>query len=148
SLPDDMKRELPLQTQNRGRIWRIVPDGVGKMQKPQLGKMTSAELVPLLADANIWVRLTAQRLLVQRQDKSVAPALKELARAKKSERGRAHALWTLNGLGLLNDELVEAALKDESAGVREQALRLAEPRMDDLTFRMLAAWTARNDESR
>src|SRR5206468_12438181 len=101
SLPDDMKKELPLQTQNRGRIWRIVPPGTATVRKPALSKAPSAELVPLLADANMWWRLTAQRLLVERQDKSVVPALEELARTMKSDRGRAHALWTLLGLGPL-----------------------------------------------
>ncbi|MFL5340940.1 MAG: PVC-type heme-binding CxxCH protein [Gemmataceae bacterium] len=129
SLPDDMKRELPLQTQNRGRIWRIVPDGVGKMQKPALGKMTSADLVPLLADENIWVRLTAQRLLVERQDTSVVPGLVRLVRTTKSDYGKVHALWSLRGLHSLDDELIVAAMSDRAPGVREQALRLAEGRL-------------------
>ena len=131
SLPDDMKKVLPLQTQNRGRIWRITPDGVGKMQKPQLGKMTSAELVPLLADANMWTRLTAQRLLVERQDKLAAPAIAKLFETSKSAPGRAHALWTMRGLGSLTDKSISSALNDESAGVCEQGLRLGEDRFDE-----------------
>src|SRR5262249_38097313 len=43
--------------------------------------------------------------------------------------GGADALWTLHGLEALTDEEVLAALKDENAGVREQALRLAEERL-------------------
>ena len=43
--------------------------------------------------------------------------------------GRVHALWTLEGLKALPDRLIEAALKDGTAGVREQALRLAEERL-------------------
>ena len=40
---------------------------------------TPAQLVAHLSDANGWWRDTAQQLLVQRNDKSVVPALKQLA---------------------------------------------------------------------
>ena len=39
---------------------------------------------------------------------------------------RIHALWTLDGLGLETADVV-AALKDQHGGVRENAVRLAEP---------------------
>ena len=55
--------------------------------------------------------------------------LETLARKGASPFGRLHALWTLDGLGLLDDELVVRALGDTEAGVRENALRLAEPRL-------------------
>jgi len=38
--------------------------------------------------------------------------------------------WTLRGLAALDDTLIEGALKDEHAGVREQGLRLADARVD------------------
>ena len=66
---------------------------------------------------------------MERQDKTAVPLLRELARAAALPVGRAHALWTLQGLASLDDGQVEHALKDASAGVREQALRLAEPRL-------------------
>ncbi|HZY84497.1 MAG TPA: c-type cytochrome, partial [Gemmataceae bacterium] len=55
--------------------------------------------------------------------------LVKLARESKSGPGRAHALWTLQGLGALDDTLIERALKDREAGVREQVLRLADDRL-------------------
>src|SRR4029077_13459267 len=82
-----------------------------------------------LDDDNIWWRLTAQRLLVERQDKKAIKPLRKLARQAKSGPGRAHALWTLHGLKALDDGLIEEASKDTLAGVREQAIRLAEGRL-------------------
>src|SRR5262245_24935763 len=126
SLPDDIKAKLNLESRGRGRIWRIVPDDGKTTPRPSLDKAKSADLVPHLADANIWWRMTAQRLLVERQDKSVIAPLQALAREAKFPPGRAHALWTLHGLGGLAEADVLHGLSDESAGVREQALRLAE----------------------
>jgi putative membrane-bound dehydrogenase-like protein len=126
SLPDDIKKGLNLESRGRGRIWRIIPESAQRRLKPALGKASSSQLVQHLADPNSWWRLTAQRLLVERQDRSIVPALEKLARECRSELGRAHALWTLDGLGALADQLVLNALHDSSPGVREQALRLAE----------------------
>jgi putative membrane-bound dehydrogenase-like protein len=129
SLPDDIKKKLNLESRGRGRIWRIVPAGTRRSKRPGLSKAPAEELVQHLADANAWWRLTAQRLLVERQDKTAVKPLEKLAREAASPQGRAHALWTLQGLQALAETLIERALKDPEAGVREQALRLAEPHL-------------------
>src|SRR5439155_3288226 len=105
------------------------------------------ELVQHLAHPNSWWRLTAQRLLVERQDRSVVPALEKLAGESKSELGRAHALWTLDGLGALHEQLVLQALGDRSAGVREEALRLAEKRIVQSEESRQAVLQLANDSS-
>lgn len=125
-IPEDLRGDVDGLSFNRGRIWRIVPDGTPPARMPALRKASSTELVQHLDSGNSWWRLTAQRLLIERQDKTVVPQLAELARTAKLPVGRAHALWTLQGLSSLQDDLIEQALKDSSAGVREQALRLAE----------------------
>jgi putative membrane-bound dehydrogenase-like protein len=129
SLPDDIKKKVNLESRGRGRIWRIVPEGTKRPKKPALSKATSAELVQHLNDANSWWRLTAQRLLVERQDKKAVELLQQLAKDATSPQGRSHALWTLHGLKALDDKAVARALQDTDPGVREQALRLAEDRL-------------------
>ncbi len=126
SLPEDIKKQVNLESRGRGRIWRVVPEGFRLAKKPALSKATAEELVQHLADSNVWWRLTAQRLLVERQDKSVLKPLEKLAREASTPQGRVHALWMLHGLGALDDTLVVEALTDSEAAVREQALRLAE----------------------
>jgi putative membrane-bound dehydrogenase-like protein len=139
SLPDDIKKRLNLESRGRGRIWRIVADTPeGREQarrRPALRKAPTADLVAHLADANLWWRLTAQRLLVERQDVGAIEPLERLARTSPSAAGRAHALWTLHGLKALRDEQVDAGLKDHDAGVREQALRLADDRLASAPLR-------------
>jgi putative membrane-bound dehydrogenase-like protein len=135
SLPDDIKKKLNLESRGRGRIWRIVADNAdkkdAKKRNPSLRKAATQDLVAQLADGNSWWRLTAQRLLAERQDRDAVKPLEELAKTSKSALGRAHALWTLAGLKALDDSLIEKALSDPEAGVREQALQLAEPRLQE-----------------
>ena len=47
---------------DRGRIWRIVPEGHKRGPKPDLTKATPTELVGKLAHPIGWHRTTAQRL--------------------------------------------------------------------------------------
>ena len=135
SLPEDIKKKMNLESRGRGRIWRVVPDSISRetqasaKRKPALRHAPVDELVKHLADRNIWWRLTAQRLLVERQDRAAIKPLEKLARDADFAPGRAHALWTLHGLGALDDALIVRALKDPEAGVREQALRLADERL-------------------
>lgn len=130
SLTDDMIKRLNLHSRDRGRIWRIVPEGFKHSDSLKLGKLTSAELVRFLDDKNAWRRITAQRLLIERQDKSVVDAVRKLARAASTPQGMVHCLWTVAGLGTLaNDDIIHG-LKHAVGGVRENALRLAEKRLD------------------
>ena len=112
-----------------GRIYRITPDNA----KPsnwtkglQLGDASNEQLVEYLANPNVWWRLNAQRLLVDRQDKNSIPILAKMAQNNSSPPGRLHALWTLEGLSSLSAELIQQALQDPVAGVRENAIKLAE----------------------
>jgi mono/diheme cytochrome c family protein len=71
--------------------------------------------------------MTAQRLLVERGDHSVAPALRAMAASHTDDRARLHALWTLDGLGDVDARVLRGAMKDQSAYVRAAAIRISEP---------------------
>jgi putative membrane-bound dehydrogenase-like protein len=129
SLPDDIKAKLNLESRGKGRIWRIVPEGKRALVRPALGKATTIELVRHLDNPNYWWRITAQRLLVERQDKGAVPLLVQLAKNAKLPAGRMHALRALQGLGIVDDNLIDNALHDDSAGVRQHALQLVESRL-------------------
>jgi mono/diheme cytochrome c family protein/glucose/arabinose dehydrogenase len=110
-----------------GRIWRIVHQGAERGRKPSLSKLSAAALVPYLSHPNGWWRDTAQQLLVQRGDKSVAPALRRLVREAADWRPKLHALGTLDGLGVLDPATLLPLLSDPSAEVRAWAIRWSEP---------------------
>jgi putative membrane-bound dehydrogenase-like protein len=130
SLPDDIKAKYNLNSRGRGRIWRITAKGTKYTPGKLPAAMTTAELVAELAHKNSWRRLTAQRLLVEKQPKEAVEPLKKLATEAAFAPGRVHALWTLHGLNALDDKLIEAALKDTEPGVQIQTLILAEPRLN------------------
>ena len=115
--------------QDKGRIYRITttdakaPDWTKGLS---LGQSTNEQLVEYLSHPNLWWRLNAQRLLLDRGDKSITPELVKMAQNRGSPFGRLHALWTLEGLQELKSALIEEALKDPVPGVRENAIRIAE----------------------
>jgi mono/diheme cytochrome c family protein len=112
---------------NAGRIFRLVHDGSKPHAPPHMLDETPAELVKHLSDPNGWWRDTAQKLLVIKGDKSVVPALKELAVKGDNPLARLHALWTLDGLGAADRDMVLDKLKDPDPRVREAAVRVSEP---------------------
>jgi putative membrane-bound dehydrogenase-like protein len=121
--------------EDRGRIYRIVPDtGLPLPAKIHAGQARDEELVAKLTSPNIWWRRTAQRLLMDRQSAaSVAPLVK-LFETSQSGVARLHALWTLAGLHQLDPELIAKALEDPEAGMRENAIQLAEPLLSNPGF--------------
>ncbi|MEK7677299.1 MAG: PVC-type heme-binding CxxCH protein [Verrucomicrobiota bacterium] len=123
----EMQLELDFRAgDDKGRIYRVTHSGAPRFPRPKLSRASPAKLVEHLESSNAWWRLTAQRLLVERQEKSAIRGLKRLVRQSKLPLARLHALWTLDGLAALDAESVRLALQDAEPGVREHALRLSE----------------------
>ena len=110
-----------------GRIYRIVHSSMQRGPRPRLSRATPEQLVGHLAHPNGWWRITAQRLIVERQLRSVAPALRDLFRTAPDDRVRLHALWTLDGVGEADEASLLQALRDSSPHVRAAAIRIGEP---------------------
>ncbi len=114
---------------DQGRIYRISATDAEPMDWTttlRLGEATTGALVETLAHPNNWWRRNAQRLLLDRKDEQVIPTLVAMARNTDEPLGRLHALWTLQGLEQLTPDLIEVALHDPVAGIRRQAIKLAE----------------------
>jgi putative membrane-bound dehydrogenase-like protein len=127
SIPPRIAKHLDVTSGvNRGRIYRIVPEGFKHPKIPKLSKATTEELVVLLEHPNGWHRDTASRLLYQRQDKAAVAPLKRLAAESKSPLGRMHAMYALAGLTALEPAQVLWGLNDTDPRVREHSIRLAE----------------------
>jgi putative membrane-bound dehydrogenase-like protein len=110
---------------DRGRIWRIRPKSAantaaGRIDLSQAGP---AALVGTLADPNAWRRMTAQRLLVERQEQNVVPRLVEAIKDRRNPVLRLHALWTLSGMDALDASMLAAVVLDSEPRLREQALK-------------------------
>ncbi|MEZ6064595.1 MAG: ThuA domain-containing protein [Planctomycetaceae bacterium] len=130
--------ESDLRDKKHGRIYRLVytaakpGDGIaGSAGKAaDLSQATSEQLVAALGDPTMERRLHAQRLLLERGDTAVVPALVKLAADQSVDEvglnvAAIHALATLAALGAneSSEHLVvwEQALRHPSAGVRRVA---------------------------
>jgi len=127
SLPPGIKKHLDLNAGNdRGRIYRMVPENFHRRPRARLGGASTAELVKALEHPNGWHRDTAARLLYERQDKSGARQLRDLLHDAPGEFARIHALYALAGLDELTAAELDKSLMDSSPAVRKHAVRLAE----------------------
>jgi putative membrane-bound dehydrogenase-like protein len=138
--------ETPLRDKTHGRIYRLVMknqhDGRAGGVSPPSAQPEA--LVATLNNDNLLWRKHAQRLLIERGDMDVTPALVKLARNESVDEiglnvGAIHALWTLKGLGVLDVESTHStvigynreskdtvleALKHKSPGVRRAAVQV------------------------
>jgi mono/diheme cytochrome c family protein/glucose/arabinose dehydrogenase len=109
-----------------GRIYRVVHDSTRRDPRQLPSSAPSPQLVDGLSHPNGWHRDTAQRLLVERGDRSIVASLNTLALEGKDARTRLHALWTLDGIDAIDSAVVSRALQDGSRHVRAAAVRIAE----------------------
>lgn len=127
SLPPGIKEHLDLTAgRDRGRIYRVVPEGWKHRPTPQLAGVSSGRLVELLSHPNAWHRETAARLLFERQDADVIADLTRMVRQSTVPLGRMHALYVLAGMHQLSADLLRRALHDDHPQVRRHAVRLAD----------------------
>ena len=127
-IPDDVERYHNVRAgSDRGRLYRVYPDGTKPRPIPNLANKTTAQLVAALDSPSGWQRDTAQKLLVQRNDKSATKRLAKLLQTSNNPKARLHALCTLEGLGLLQTEDAITGMNDPHPGVREHAVRVSEP---------------------
>ncbi len=116
-----------------GRIYRVVYDGFKDGPKPNMLNESSSTLLNYLGHPNGWWRDNAQKLIIHRGDRSVIPALKEIATGQQNiskndtdQLARIHALWTLEGLDAIDKPVLSHALNDPDPQVRKTAVWISE----------------------
>jgi putative membrane-bound dehydrogenase-like protein len=149
--------ESDLRDKKHGRVYRLVYRGeqsarVSRDTKSAEGSAPLSidrpqELVAALKRDNLFWRRHAQRLLVERGQTDVVPALLKLVNDQSTDAiglnvGAMHALWTLHGLGVTGQPegfaAVSKALKHPSAGVRRNAVQVL-PATSDAVEVLLAS---------
>ncbi|MEQ8471500.1 MAG: ThuA domain-containing protein [Marinoscillum sp.] len=127
----------PLRDKQHGRIWRVVYNNPQTEDEiTSLDKADTDELLEALKNHNMFWRLTAQRLLIERGEQDVFPQLSKIIGSNRLNEqgenfGAVHALWTLHGLGAFQDEsnnealnVAKKALKHSSSAVRKAAIQV------------------------
>ncbi len=113
---------------DRGRIYRVYPEGKRPAAMPDLTQLPTASLVEQLASSSGTLRDLVSQVLVWRGDRAAIEPLKQMAAGHSRPLARLHALCVLDLLDALPVELITAAMGDTHPGIRRWAIRLAEPR--------------------
>ena len=131
-IPQDTQRRLNLRAgEDRGRIYRIVPEGATLRSTPRLAGLATSSLVAAMDSPNGWQRDTVQRLLMEKADAGARSGLESLAAQSPNPKARLQALATLECLGLLRIPALLQGLRDPEAAVRVQAIRSGEAFLRD-----------------
>lgn len=126
-ISPEMQARLDLRAgEDKGRIYRVVPEGKPRRLIPNLAAKDTGDLVAAMDSANGWQRDTAMRLLFERADRSASESLSQLLSLTHAPQVRMQALATLGMLGALAPDKVVAALADPHPAVRCEALRQSE----------------------
>lgn len=122
-LKNEIKERSLTEPLSFGRIYKVVPRSkkLRSIRFPQ----NQGKQVKLLRHKNAWVRNMAQQLLVDAKDKSVEADLRKLLKNTKEPLAVTHALWTMEGLGILNKTEVFPLLRNKDWTIRMQALSVS-----------------------
>ncbi len=114
-----------------GRIYRVWYEGFKPdTTKPNLLSKSNSDLIKFLDHPNGWWRDMAQQLLISRNAQDAIPELNKIILSiTTTPLQKIHSIWVLEGLDALNDEILVAALHDQSPEVRKTAIWSSEQKL-------------------
>jgi len=107
---------------NAGRIFRVY-QSENQKEDFDLDKMSNEDLCDLLKNKNGWFRDRAQQILIHRNVKDVVSKLETIAMDNSNHLAQLHALWTMNGLGELNENTLSKINTDGHPKVASTVIR-------------------------
>jgi mono/diheme cytochrome c family protein len=119
-LKNEIKQRSLTEPLSYGRIYKVVQGN--KKPKAVTFPDNRLKLVKLLGHENGWVRSMAQQIIVDAGDHSIAKELRKVLKTSKSHLAKTHALWTLEGLGILKLDDLRPLLTSTVWQLRMQAL--------------------------
>ncbi len=140
--PEVIKTTNVRDGHDRGRIYRILPVGSQREESLAFDQLDATQLVKELESSNGFRRDLAQRMLVWQADPRMTPLLEDMVTRGTTPQARLHALYTLNALETLKEEVLIQSLGDAHPGVRRHAIQVSESFLKapslDLRKRILA----------
>jgi putative membrane-bound dehydrogenase-like protein len=112
-----------------GRVYRVRRADHPVRAWVRLDRLDAAGLAAALDNTNGWCRDTALMMLLWKADPAARDPLERKLNTSPYGLARLHALCALDGLGHLRKELLADALVDPEPAVRQNAVRIAEPRL-------------------
>ncbi len=123
--------ETDLRDFSHGRLYRVSYKNAPAYKPSTLSMNDPASLLQALKNDNMFWRMHAQRMLVERGEKDIVPQLIELVKDQSVDAigintPAIHALWTLKGLNALDEPTILTGLKHPTPDVRKNALLVME----------------------
>lgn len=126
-IPDEIEQGLDINAgKDMGRIYKITPKEGWQPQTPNLSPADPTTLIDGLSHQNQWTRMTAQRLIVESNDPTIIPGLAALVKNEGNALGKIHALWCLNELDGISQEVLEIGLKNPDPALKFNAIKILE----------------------
>jgi len=136
------------------RLYRVTTGEDVDLHPHDLSDADASELVEVLENDNMFWRKTAQRKLIEMEATGVVDDLVEMATTENIDDvgldpGAIHALWTLEGLGAIEDNVTDLAdaLTHSAAAVRLNAVRVM-PGTETVRDAILEADLLNDDDGR
>ena len=131
--------ETDLRDFTHGRIYRVSYKNAAPYTPVSLSMNDASGLLAALKNDNMFWRMHAHRMLVERGNKDVLPQLIAMVKDRSVDEigintSAIHALWVLKGLNALDDATLQAGLSHPSADVRKNAIKVM-----DFTAKSVAA---------
>ena len=128
AIPRHLQQQYGLYAgHDRGRIYRLTHRAIAPSPAADMSVLDAAALARETASPLLWRRQTAQRVLLERGEKSAALALREsLAVKDAAPSAIIAALRTLDGIGVLAPGDAIPFLTHADAAVRIHALQLSD----------------------
>lgn len=125
SIPPEIKSLVDLDSgRDRGRLYRLIPEGFKPRITPNLAKATTKELISLLGHPNAWHRETASRLLLISKE-PIEVDLRRFLNASNEAQGRYTTLGLLKARHSLEMQDLLVCLEDVNPRLREVAVQMA-----------------------
>jgi mono/diheme cytochrome c family protein len=119
-LKNEIKKRELMQPLNCGRIYKIIPKH--SEEPPVHITDDSTLLLRLLFHGNSWMRNQAQQILVDGKNVQLAAALRRVLNQRNNLLAASHALWTMEGMEVLQWSDVKPLLSDALWPIRMQGL--------------------------
>lgn len=128
-IPKDWQKKLDLRAgHDKGRIYRVVPEGRKPRDIERLDKKTPRELVSLLESPSGWTRDMAHQLLSRTKHGMGIDGLEKIIETTKVPPARLHACYVHEEMFGLGHQYLDRMLNDSHPSIRKHALAFAEYR--------------------
>lgn len=120
--------QTDLRDFTHGRLYRVSYKNAPAYKPMSLSMNDANALLAALKSDNMFWRMHAQRMLIERGQKDVVPQLIDMTKDQSVDAiginaTAIHSLWTLKGLNALDDATLATALKHPLGEVRKNALK-------------------------